>query len=50
MEKSNLPEAEFRITIIRMLNELMRRIEEYNENLKRETISKDIKDMMKGTM
>ena len=33
LEISNLPNKEFKITIIRMLNELRRKMDEQNENL-----------------
>ena len=33
MEASNLPETEFRIMVIRMLNELMGSMDQHNENL-----------------
>ena len=36
MEVSNLPESEFKIIVIRMLNELMRRIGQQNESIKRD--------------
>ena len=39
MEASNLPEIKFKITAIRMLNELRRRIDEHNENLSRVIVS-----------
>ena len=39
MEASNLPETEFKIMVIRMLNELRRRMDEHNENLNREIVS-----------
>ena len=39
MEASNLPETELRIRVIRMLNELMGRIDEHNENFNREIAS-----------
>ena len=47
MEASNLPETEFRITAIKMLNELMGRMDEHNENLKGELVSikKDIESI-----
>ena len=39
MEASKLPKTEFKIRVIRMLNELMGRMDEHNENLKRRIIS-----------
>lgn len=33
MEASNLPETEFKIMVVRMLNELRGRMDEHNENL-----------------
>ena len=36
METSNLPDAEFKALVIRMLNELGRRIEELSENFNEE--------------
>ena len=44
MEASNRAETEVKIMVIRMLNELMRRMAEHNENLNREieSIKKDI--------
>ena len=36
MEASNLPEMEFKIMVIMMLNKLMGRMDEHNENLNRE--------------
>ena len=36
MEASKLPETEFKIMVIRMLNELRGRMDEHNENLNRE--------------
>ena len=35
MEASNLPETEFKTLVIRMLNELMERIDEHNESIKK---------------
>ena len=35
MEISNLPNKEFRATIIKMLNELRRRMDEHNEKFNR---------------
>ena len=45
MEASNLPETEFKIMVIRMLNELMGRMDEHNENLN--SIKKDIETIKK---
>ena len=39
MEASNLPETEFKIMVIRMLNELMGRMNENKDNINRETVS-----------
>ena len=39
MEASNLPKKEFKIMVIRMLNELRGRMDEHNENFNRETVS-----------
>ena len=39
MEASNLPETKFKIMVIRMLNELMGRMDEHNENINREIVS-----------
>ena len=36
METSNLPHAEFKTMIIRMLNELRGRVEEFTKNFKKE--------------
>ena len=35
MEASNLPETEFKIMVIQMLNELMGRMDEHNDNVNR---------------
>ena len=50
MEESNLSETEFRIMVIRMLNELLGRMDEHNENLNREiwSIKKDIETIKKN--
>ena len=49
MEASNLPKKEFKIMVIRMLNELRGRMDEHNENLNREIVSikKDIETIKK---
>ena len=39
METNKLPETEFKIMVIRMLNEFMRRMDEHSENINREIIS-----------
>ena len=39
VQASNLPETEFKIMVIRMLNELIGRINEHNENLNREIVN-----------
>ena len=39
MEASNLPETEFKIMVIRMINELMGRMNENKDNINRETVS-----------
>ena len=39
MEASNLPKTEFKIMVIKMLNELRGRMDEHNENLNREIVS-----------
>ena len=36
MEMSNLPDAEFKILVIRMLNELRGRIDNFSENFNKE--------------
>ena len=50
MEASKLPETEFKVMVIRMLNELMGKIDEHKENLKREIVSikKDIETLKKN--
>ena len=39
MERSNLPDTEFKTLIIRMLSELRRRVEELSENINKEIIN-----------
>ena len=39
METSNLPDAEFKTLIIRMLNKLRGRIDELNENFNKEIVN-----------
>ena len=50
IEASNLPETEFKVMIIKMLNEHMGRMDEHNENLNREIVSikKDIETIKKN--
>ena len=39
MEASDVPETEFKIIVIKMLNERMEIMDEHNENLNREIVS-----------
>ena len=50
MEAGNIPETELKIIVIRMLGELIRRMDEHNENINRETVSinKDIETVKKN--
>ena len=50
MEASHIPETEFRITVIRMQNEFMWRMDEHNQNLNREIVSikKDIETIKRN--
>ena len=50
METSYLPEKDFKIMAIRMLNELRGRMDEHNENLNRGIVSekKDIETLKKN--
>ena len=50
METSNLPDADFKILVIRMLNELRGRIQELSENFNKEigNIKIEIKNIKKN--
>ena len=43
MEASSLPETEFKMMVIKMHNELRRKINEHSENLNREIVSLKIR-------
>lgn len=45
MEVSNLPESELKTMVIKMFNELMGRMDEYNENLN--SIKEDVETIKK---